>query len=78
MNEPTVTNPEIRIPPAVHLELVQLAHAVALKRAELENAQLRQELAVRRAVQALGAVGEKVTIDLDAGTIRIANTEAPT
>lgn len=62
---------EFSIPPALHVELVRLASAVMLKRAELEAAQLRQELAVRRVIEQVGALGEDAAIDLDVGVVRI-------
>ena len=62
---------QITIPIGSRIELIQLASSVALKRAELEVAQLRQELAVFRLIEVLGIGGKKLSIDLDAGFVHI-------
>lgn len=58
------TKREFPIPAPAHMELVRLTHAVSLPTAELENARLRQELAVRAMIASLNLSGQRVAIDL--------------
>ncbi len=69
-SDPSSARP-MQLPHAIHLDLARLSNAVAVKRIELENAQLREELAIRRVLDALGLSGQKVQIDLDAGLIHV-------
>jgi len=71
MSGVTSTDRPIPLPHAVHMELVKLSNAVSVKRVELENAQLREELAIRRILDALGLSGQKVRVDLDTGLVDI-------
>ncbi|PKN58501.1 MAG: hypothetical protein CVU56_05315 [Deltaproteobacteria bacterium HGW-Deltaproteobacteria-14] len=59
----------IALTAAAHLELQRLTQAVAHKRLELENAQLRAEVAFRRVLDELGLSGRDVRVDLDRGTV---------
>jgi hypothetical protein len=70
MSAETSSSP-IALTGPVHADLVRLASAVSLKQVELENAQLRQELAIRRVLDALGLAGQKVRVDLDGGVIHV-------
>jgi len=71
MSTNTSEDGPIQLPHAVHMDLARLGSTVALKRVELENALLREELAIRRVLDAFGLSGQKVRLDLDSGMIHL-------
>jgi len=61
----------LQLPADIHNELLRLTHEVEVTRIRLENAELRRELAVRRAITTLGISAEKVEFDLQLGFVEL-------
>lgn len=53
------------------VDLLRHAHNVEAKRLELENARLRQEIAIRRVLDTMGLGGKRVEIDLETRHVRL-------